>query len=53
MARSKGYGFVQFNFPEVALIAAKAMNGYLLEGKKMMVHVLGVIFGFFQYLLKF
>ena len=32
-ARSKGYGFVQFKYPEVASIVAETMNGYLLLGK--------------------
>ena len=32
-ARSKGYGFVQFKYPEVAIIVAETMNGYLLLGK--------------------
>ena len=32
-ARSKGYGFVQFKYPEVAEIVSDTMNGYLLMGK--------------------
>ena len=32
-ARSKGYGFVQFKYAEVANIVSEAMNGYLLLGK--------------------
>lgn len=32
-ARSKGYGFVQFKYPEVADIVSDTMNGYLLMGK--------------------
>lgn len=32
-ARSKGYAFVQFKYPEVAAIVSDTMNGYLLMGK--------------------
>lgn len=32
-ARSKGYGFVEFEDPEVAKIAAQSMNGYLMYGR--------------------
>ena len=32
-ARSKGYAFVQFRYPEVADIVSDTMNGYLLMGK--------------------
>ncbi|KRX01916.1 hypothetical protein PPERSA_05755 [Pseudocohnilembus persalinus] len=39
-ARSKGFGFVQFELPQVAEIAAKAMNGYMILGKILDVHVL-------------
>jgi nucleolar protein 15 len=34
-ARSKGYGFVQFEDKDVAKIAAEAMNQYLMYGKFM------------------
>jgi len=39
-SRSKGYGFVQFKYPEVAEIVADTMNGYLLLGKVLVSHVL-------------
>ncbi len=32
-AKSKGYAFVQFKYPEVATIVAETMNGYMLMGK--------------------
>jgi len=32
-ARSKGYAFIQFRYPEVAQIVSETMNGYLLLGK--------------------
>ena len=34
-ARSKGYAFVQFKYPEVADIVSETMNGYMLMGKVM------------------
>lgn len=39
-ARSKGYAFIQFELPEVAAIAAKAMHGHMVLGKVLDVHVL-------------
>lgn len=39
-ARSKGFAFIQFELPEVAAIAAKAMNGHMVLGKVLEVHVL-------------
>lgn len=39
-ARSKGYAFIQFKYPEVAEIVADTMNGYLLLGKVLTAHVL-------------
>ena len=39
-ARSKGYAFIQFKYPEVAAIVADAMNGYLLLGKVLVSNVL-------------
>ncbi|EAS03627.1 RNA recognition motif protein (macronuclear) [Tetrahymena thermophila SB210] len=39
-ARSKGFAFIQFEQPEVAAIAAKAMNGHMVLGKVLEVHVL-------------
>ena len=39
-ARSKGYAFIQFKYPEVAEIVADTMNGYLLLGKVLTSHVL-------------
>ncbi|KAF8821597.1 Rna recognition motif-containing protein [Cardiosporidium cionae] len=36
----KGYGFLQFKNPEVAEIAAGAMNGYLLFGRSLVCSVL-------------
>ena len=38
--RCKGYGWVQFAEPHVAAIAAKAMDGYMLFRKKLVVKVL-------------
>lgn len=32
-SRSKGFGYVQFQYPEVARIAASAVNNYLMFGK--------------------
>lgn len=32
-ARSKGYGFIEFEDTEVAKIAAESMNGYLMYGR--------------------
>jgi RNA recognition motif-containing protein len=39
-ARSKGYAFVQFKYPEVAEIVSDTMNGYLLMGKVLVSNVL-------------
>lgn len=39
-AKAKHYGFIQFQSPEVAAIAAEAMNGYMLFTQKLMCHVL-------------
>lgn len=39
-ARSKGYAFVQFKYPEVATIVAEAMNGYLLMSKVLVANTL-------------
>ena len=39
-ARSKGYAFVQFKYPEVADIVSDTMNGYLLMGKVIVSHSL-------------
>ena len=39
-ARSKGYAFVQFRYPEVAQIVSDTMNGYLLLGKVLAAHTL-------------
>jgi nucleolar protein 15 len=39
-SRSKGYGFIQFKYPEVAEIVADTMSGYLLLGKVLTAHVL-------------
>lgn len=39
-ARSKGYAFVQFRYPEVAQIVSDTMNGYLLLGKIIVSHAL-------------
>lgn len=38
-ARAKGYGWVQFANDAVALIAAETMNGYLLFGRLLDVHL--------------
>jgi nucleolar protein 15 len=39
-ARSKGYAFIEFKYPEVAVIAAEAMNGYFLFKQKLVSRVL-------------
>lgn len=39
-ARSKGYAFIQFKYPEVAEIVSDNMNGYLLLGKVIVSNVL-------------
>jgi nucleolar protein 15 len=39
-ARSKGYAFIQFRYPEVAQIVSDTMNGYLLLGKIIVSHAL-------------
>ncbi len=39
-ARSKGYAFIQFRYPEVANIVSDTMNGYLLLGKVLVSHTL-------------
>lgn len=39
-ARSKGYAFIQFRYPEVAQIVSDTMNGYLLLGKVLISHTL-------------
>jgi len=33
-ARSKGYGWVLFEFKEIAMTAAKAINGYIMYGRQ-------------------
>ncbi|XP_071943497.1 MKI67 FHA domain-interacting nucleolar phosphoprotein-like [Antedon mediterranea] len=38
--RSKGYGFVEFEFDEVAKIAAETMNNYLTYNKLLKCHVI-------------
>lgn len=38
-AQSKGYAWVQFRTPEVAPIAAQAMDGYMMFSQKLQVHV--------------
>mmetsp|Transcript_24240 Transcript_24240/g.95441 ORF Transcript_24240/g.95441 Transcript_24240/m.95441 type:complete len:101 (-) Transcript_24240:3035-3337(-) len=37
--RSKGYGFIEFESNSVASIAAQSMNGYLMFGQVLDVHV--------------
>lgn len=37
--KSKGYGYVQFQLAEVARIAADAMNGYMMFGQTLRVHL--------------
>ncbi len=37
--RSKGFGFVEFATPEAATEAVEKMNGYDLEGRKLVVNV--------------
>lgn len=41
-AKSKGYAFVEFQFPEVAQIASDTMNGYLMLGQKLQCRVVPV-----------
>lgn len=36
---SRGYAFLQFHHPEVAEIAAEAMNGYMMFGQKLQCQV--------------
>lgn len=38
-AQSKGYAWVQFRTPDVAPIAAQAMDGYMMFSQKLQVHV--------------
>mmetsp|Transcript_38641 Transcript_38641/g.84034 ORF Transcript_38641/g.84034 Transcript_38641/m.84034 type:complete len:218 (-) Transcript_38641:124-777(-) len=38
-AKSKHYAFVEFQYPQVAEIAAEAMNNYLMHGKILKVHL--------------
>lgn len=33
-ARSRGYGWVQFQYKEIAHMAAQAINGYIMHGKQ-------------------
>jgi nucleolar protein 15 len=37
---SKGYGFVEFDTPEVAALVAESMNGYFLQGKQLVCNVI-------------
>jgi len=39
-ARSKGYAFIQFKYPEVATIVSQTMNGYMLMGKILVANTL-------------
>jgi hypothetical protein len=39
-ARSKGYGWVQFENSDVAAIACKTMDGYMMNRKKLVVNLL-------------
>lgn len=39
-ARSKGYGFVQFQYSEVAAIAASTMHNYMILGRVLCCHTL-------------
>jgi len=38
-ARSKGYAFIEFVDSDVAEVVAETMNGYLLERKKLVCHI--------------
>ena len=38
--KAKHYAFVEFQLPEVAAIAAEALNGYMLFTQKLVCHVL-------------
>lgn len=38
-AKSRGYAFVEFASSDVATIVADTMNGYYLEGRKLVCHV--------------
>jgi len=37
--KSRGYAFIQFSSEEIAKIVAETMNGYLLEGKKLVCNI--------------
>lgn len=39
-AKSRGYAFIEFDSKEVAGIVAETMNGYYLEGRKLVCHVM-------------
>ena len=39
-ARSRGYGYIQFELPEVARIAAEATNNYFIAGRPIRVEVM-------------
>lgn len=39
---SKGYGFVQFETHDVAVVVAEAMDGYLLSDRQLVCHVIPV-----------
>jgi nucleolar protein 15 len=39
---SKGYGFVQFETPDVATVVAEAMDGYFLSDRQLVCHVIPV-----------
>lgn len=36
---SKGYAFIKFSDPEVAVVSSEAMNGYFLNDRKLVCHV--------------
>jgi hypothetical protein len=39
-AKAKHYAFLEFQYPDVAAVAAQAMDGYMLFKQKLSVHVM-------------
>jgi nucleolar protein 15 len=39
-ARSRGYGYIQYEMPEIARLAAEATNNYFIGGKPILVEVI-------------
>ena len=38
--KAKHYAFLEFQYPEVAAVAAEAMDGYMMFKQKLSVHVM-------------